>query len=74
MWLGIVLISLLVILAGLYAVLPKGPRDRMAYQDRTRIPKPVAVGESYAAVTGTPGRPKPPPPSWKKAAMPMMRP
>jgi len=44
----------LVLLGGIYLFLPKGPRDLMNYQDLTRIPKPLVIGDSYAAVTGTP--------------------
>lgn len=51
---GLVILIVVLVLAFVYAVLPKGPRDPMAYRDRTGIPKPMVIGESYAAVTGTP--------------------
>jgi gamma-glutamyltranspeptidase/glutathione hydrolase len=53
-WVGIALLGLLLLLAGIYALLPKGPRDPLAYQDLTRTSKALVAGESYAAVTGTP--------------------
>jgi gamma-glutamyltranspeptidase/glutathione hydrolase len=53
-WVGIILLGLILLLAGVYAVLPKGPRDLMPYQDLTRRSKPLVVAENYAAVTGTP--------------------
>ncbi len=53
-WVGIVLLGSLLLLAGIYAVLPKGPRDPMVYQDQTRTSKPLSIGENYAVVTGTP--------------------
>jgi gamma-glutamyltranspeptidase/glutathione hydrolase len=51
---GLVVLGILVLLAVVYAFLPKGPRDLMIYQDRTRTEKSMVVADSYAAVTGTP--------------------
>lgn len=51
---GIGLIALILILAVVYTLLPKGPRDPMQYTDRTGQPRELFVGKEYAAVTGTP--------------------
>ncbi len=48
------LLSLTVILAIIYALLPKGPRDPMEYNGLTKTEKTLFVGDEYAAVTGTP--------------------
>jgi gamma-glutamyltranspeptidase/glutathione hydrolase len=53
-WTGIVLLGAVILLAGVYAVLPKGPRDLMDYQDRTGVAKSIVSAGQYAAVTGTP--------------------
>jgi gamma-glutamyltranspeptidase/glutathione hydrolase len=54
-WIGIVIISLIVVLGVIYVVLPKGPRDPMTYEDRMGQPRTLFTGETYAVVTGTPG-------------------
>jgi gamma-glutamyltranspeptidase/glutathione hydrolase len=48
------IISIVVIAAILYALLPKGPRDPMEYSGLTKTEKALFVGDEYAAVTGTP--------------------
>lgn len=48
------LLSLIVILALVYVLLPKGPRDPMEYNGLTKTEKTLFVGDEYAAVTGTP--------------------
>jgi len=53
-WAGISILALIVLMAGIYALLPKGPRDLMDYNDRTRQPRQLFSGKQYAAVTGTP--------------------
>jgi len=51
---GIILLAIIVVLGIIYVALPKGPRDQMAYTDRTGQPKELFTGSQYAAVTGTP--------------------
>ncbi|MEJ5225805.1 MAG: gamma-glutamyltransferase, partial [Anaerolineales bacterium] len=53
-WLGLSLLGLILLALIVYALLPKGPRDPMAYTDRTKTAKEMVVAQSYAAVTGTP--------------------
>jgi gamma-glutamyltranspeptidase / glutathione hydrolase len=55
----LVTIGLVVIISAsialiVYAFLPKGPRDPIAWDDPTGEPRTTVTAESYAAVTGTP--------------------
>lgn len=51
---GFSLLGLVAVLVVVYLFLPKGSRDLMPYQDRAHTEKTMVVGESFAAVTGTP--------------------
>lgn len=53
-WIGIVLLSLVILSGLIYAFLPKGPRDLMPHEDLTQVSKTLVKGENFAAVTGTP--------------------
>ncbi len=53
-WIGMISLTLVVILSLIYLFVPKGPRDLMTYQDRTRTTKPMVEANEYAAVAGTP--------------------
>ncbi|MCL4560213.1 MAG: gamma-glutamyltransferase [Chloroflexi bacterium] len=53
-WIGILFLGFALLAGAVYALLPKGPRDLMPYQDLTQVPKTMVAGESYAVVTGTP--------------------
>ena len=52
--LAIGIITIMVLFAIIYAILPKGPRDPMEYTGLTKTEKAIFVGDEYAAVTGTP--------------------
>ncbi len=52
--LAIGIVSVIILFAILYALLPKGPRDPMEYNGLTKTEKTLFVGDEYAAVTGTP--------------------
>lgn len=48
------MLALIVAGAGVYVLLPKGPRDLMEYTDRTKQPREIFIGDEYVVVTGTP--------------------
>jgi gamma-glutamyltranspeptidase/glutathione hydrolase len=49
-----ILAALLTAAAGVYAVLPKGPRAPMEFDDPHRVPRKSVTAESHMAATGTP--------------------
>jgi gamma-glutamyltranspeptidase / glutathione hydrolase len=51
---GVVLILIVLISLIGYALLPKGPRDLMAFDDPYRQERPMAEASEYAVVAGTP--------------------
>src|SRR5512133_180598 len=53
-WLGIGLLSLILLALIVYAFLPKGPRDLMEYTDRTKTEKQLLQARQFAVVAGTP--------------------
>lgn len=52
--LGIGLLVLVVALGCVYWALPKGPRDPMEFASPKGVSRPMATGEEYAVVAGTP--------------------
>jgi gamma-glutamyltranspeptidase/glutathione hydrolase len=53
-WIGIGLLSLLLLALVMYAFLPKGPRDLMEYKDLTKTEKQLLKADDFAVVAGTP--------------------
>lgn len=53
-WIGISLLSIIVILAAVYAIVPKNPRDPMEWDDPYRTERQLAASDEYMASTGTP--------------------
>ena len=53
-WIGLGLLSLVLIAGLIYAFLPKGPRDLMEYQDLTKTEKQMLKADQFAVVAGTP--------------------
>ncbi len=53
-WTGVGLVALIALFGLVYLVLPKGPRDPMAFDDPWRQSRPIFHGKDYVAVTGTP--------------------
>jgi len=53
-WLGISLLSIVVILAVVYLFLPKGPRDTMDFDDPYHTARDAVESDTYMASTGTP--------------------
>jgi len=60
MWIGISLVGLIALFYIVYAFFPKGPRDLMTWTDLEQTPRTLVTAQKEAAVTGTPGPPKPP--------------
>lgn len=53
-WLGISLLSIVLILAIIYLILPKGPRETIAFDDPYHTERSAANAKEYMASTGTP--------------------
>lgn len=53
-WNLIVLLSLISVFAVVFLVLPKGPRDLMAFDDPFHVSRTSVVSDNYMAATGTP--------------------
>lgn len=53
-WLGLSLLSFILILAAVYLFLPKGPRESVAFDDPYHTARNAVVSQEYMASTGTP--------------------
>jgi Gamma-glutamyltransferase len=53
-WIGISLAALVLVLGIIYLLLPKGPKDLMAFDDPYHTPREAATATEYMASTGTP--------------------
>ena len=53
-WIGLSLVSLVLVLAAIYLFLPKGPRESVAFDDPYHTARNAAVSDKYMASTGTP--------------------
>ena len=53
-WIGLGLLSLILLALIVYAFLPKGPRDPMEYTSSTRTEKQLLTANEFAVVAGTP--------------------
>jgi len=53
-WIGITILSIIVILGIIYLFLPKGPRETIAFDDPYRTARNAVTSNEYMASTGTP--------------------
>lgn len=53
-WLGLSLLSVILILTVVYLLLPKGPRDTMEFDDPYHTARDAVESDAYMASTGTP--------------------
>ncbi|MFB0921455.1 MAG: gamma-glutamyltransferase, partial [Oscillospiraceae bacterium] len=53
-WLGISLLSIILIITVVYLLLPKGPRDTMEFDDPYHTARNAVESDDYMAATGTP--------------------